>query len=320
MNLYIDKTNLLSFIKSREEDLYPDCLKLMKKQLNIYFNFSKAELKDEPLLMTWVSTLSQGVEGEIAFDYSFPARPLKSNTANGFNIGQLTSVYLVDDNDAQKLKNAGSILIGTPGEELQVFNSLFFNSNDYDFERKWRIGGENFKGWQDLAGYSMPLTDVLIIDPYVLKSQDILTPNILSYLQVMAGRSHVKANIVIVTHPDNYNVDENSIRQVIAGAVEPICGKKPNVTIVKSSWEHDRTVITNYKRIYSGDTLNFWDSTGKKITKGKELHYCSLAKLENHKLALEAIEDVQKAVEFLEDNNPHFIIGDKKSGFLKFKD
>lgn len=99
MDVYIDKANLLSFIKSNNDSLFVDCNKLLKKQMNVFFNFPKEELKMDHSLMIWITTLSQGMgkENQIKFNYNIPTRPLKSNSSNGFCVNKLSSVFLVDD-------------------------------------------------------------------------------------------------------------------------------------------------------------------------------------------------------------------------------
>lgn len=69
MDIYIDKANLISFVQNKDNPLFWDCNKLLKKQLNVFFNFPKEDLKEVPLLMQWITTLSQGAnpETEIKF-------------------------------------------------------------------------------------------------------------------------------------------------------------------------------------------------------------------------------------------------------------
>lgn len=324
MDIYIDKSNLISFIKSKSDELFEDCNKLLKKQLNVYFNFPKNDLKENPLLLTWITTLSQGMgeKNEIKFDYKEPSRPLKANSSNAFCSNRLTSVYLLEDEETEKFKNSGCVLVGKVGEEIAVLNKLFFNQNDYDFEKKWRINGDTFKTWNDLNSYSLPLTDVLVIDPFILKNKDTDTDtidlNLIQYLDVLCKDSFTKANIIVVTNPRTSDYEYEEIKQKIINSLTGVLGKRPKFTLILTSREHDRCILTNYKRIYSGDTFNFWNNRRQKITKGREISYSSLAKRENHGLAIDLIADVQKTIDFLNKNNPDYIQGDKVSNFLNF--
>lgn len=323
MKVYFDKANILSFVKSKDKNLYLESLRLLKKQVNMRFNFSKHELINDLLLSAWMNKeLSQGLLKSIEFGPPFPERPLKSNTAGNFSIDELMSVYLLDDVSNSRLKNSGSVITGEPGEELSLFGKLFLLKDDYDFKRTWRIKDDSeFRKWDDLVKYSTPVTDIIIIDRYVLSDIDLINANLLSLLKCLSVNCKVKLNIVIVTssRPGAVNIDLFEARNRIRAALEEVTGKKPMVTIVKSKAEHDRTVITNYLRIHTGDTLNYWNSSGEVITDGKEMHYFSLAKSEDYEFAQKAIDDVQKAINWLEENNRDYIFGDKKSGFLKFQ-
>lgn len=325
MDIYIDKANLISFVQSKHNPLFWDCNNLLKKQLNVYFNFPKEFLKESQLLMQWITTLSQGAnpETEIKFNYKEPKRPLKSNSSNDFCINKLSSVYLLEDDETLKFKNTGCVLVGEVGEEIEILNRLFFYQNDYLFERKWRINGGDFKTWNDLIPYSMPLTDIIIVDPFILKNKDTDTDtvdlNLIEFLKVLCDKSFTKVNIVIVTNPRNSDHTLQIISDKVKKSLNSVLGKSPRFTLINTSQEHDRGVLTNYSRIYSGDTFNFWNNKRQKITKGREISYSSLAKIENHKLANQMIVDIQNTINFLEENNPAYIQGDKSSNFLNFE-
>ncbi len=324
MDLYIDRNNVLSLIGSRTVDYYEDCVKLMRRQLDVQFNFSKEELKNDEGLMFWYQkNFTQGVgDSEIKFGSSFPEKPLKSNSANTFNSLQLSAIYLLDDENVPKLKDTGSVMIGEVGEEVEILQKLFFLQNDYLFEKKWRINGANFRIWDDLRNYSLPLTDIVIADAYILKNKDndldTIDYNLIKYLGVLTNCTKNKVNVVIITNPQNMDYDYATVRKKIDSKLKETTGKKPSVTIIKTRKEHDRTILTNYKRIYSGDTFNFWNSKGIKISNGREISYSSLAKKENNDLAISLLCDFQNIIDFLQMNNPEQIEGDKKSKFLNF--
>jgi hypothetical protein len=326
MDIYIDKANLISFIKSKGHELFDDCNKLLKKQLNVYFNFPKNELKESPLLLNWITTLTQGMgeHNEIKFDYKEPARPLKSNSSNAFCVNKLTSVYLLEDDEIEKFKNAGCVLVGEVGEEIEVLNKLFVNQNDYLFEKKLRINGAGFKTWKDLEDYSLPLTDIIIVDPYITSDASLISSNLTMLLKTIAIKSKSRVNIVIYTDK-NLSISYDQISPVIRKAIKQVTGIGPKFTLVtyrnqrgeETRAEHDRTILMNYHRIYSGDTLNYFDSTGKVITKGRELSFSSLANFDNFNLSRDLINDLQKNINFFKTNNTG-IEGDKISNFLNF--
>ncbi|MCF6140506.1 hypothetical protein L1S34_04335 [Flavobacterium sp. K77] len=324
MDIYIDKENLLSLINSKAESLYNDCIKTLKKQLNIFFNFPKDELKTDEKLMSWYADFSQGVgeNNTFAFGNNFPPRPLKSNTYKNFNSSQLSSAYLINDERFNALNDTGTLLMARPGEELELFNKLFLFQEDYIFEKRWRICSPTFNSWDDLSSFSLPLTDIIIVDPFILKNKDTDTDtidvNLISYLETLSEIINVKVNIVVFTNPSNIDVDYPILLPKIRAVLNKTTNVQPNFTLIKTSKEHDRTILTNYKRINSGDTFNFFNSKGQRITKGKEIGYSSLGNAENHKLAIEVYNDLQTQINFLKANNPAFIIGDKECNYLTF--
>lgn len=324
MDIYIDKENLLSLINFKAENLYNDCIKTLKKQLNVFFNFPKEELKADEKLMSWYTDFSQGVgeNNTFVFGTNFLPRPLKSNSHKSFNSHQLSSVYLINDEKTDLFKASGTILIGKPGEEIEILNSLFLYQNDYLFDKKWKIGAANFEKWSDLANYSLPSTDIIIVDPFVCSDHTLLEHNLLPFLSCIASKVKTKINIVIYTNNDS-SLKYEYLSPIIRKTVNALSGANPNFTLIKytdkrgvpSKAEHDRTIFTNYIRIYSGDTINYFGNIGK-LTKGREIHYSSLARDENYQLAFELINDLQNNIDFLNKNGG--VEGDKISGYLTF--
>lgn len=325
MDIYIDKENLLSLINCRSEYLYSDCIKILKKQLNVFFNFPIDDLKENEKLMAWYGDFSsQGVgkDNKFIFGNYFPERPLKSNTFKKFDSHQLSSVYLLNDEKIDVLKSSGALLLGKPGEELIILNSLFFNQSDYLFDKKWKIGGRGFEKWIDLDTYSLPTTDIIIIDPFICSDNNLLQYNFLPYLKCLVNKAKNKINIVLYTNKDT-SLEYGHLSPIVRKTVNAVTGINPNFTLIQytdkrgipSKAEHDRTILTNYKRIYSGDSFNYFNNDGK-ITKGRELHYFSLARDENYELAFELLKDLQENINFLDKNGG--IEGDKVSGYLNF--
>ena len=322
MQLYIDKENLQSFINSSKDPLYADCTKTMQRQLDISFNFSKEELKTDEFLLKWFSVLTEGVnDTKKEFnEVKFPDRPLKSNSYNSFDINQLSAIYLINDERISALKDIGAILIGDIGEEIDVLKQLFLYQNDYIFDRELRIGSLEFSKWEHLEPFITPLTEIVVIDPYILKNSErentTIDENLIKWLNILCGKAKNKVNISIVYSTANlsYSLEEVK-KKIIQKLFETLGDKKPNLTFISTFKEHDRSIITNYLRI-SGNTFNYWNERGQQITKGKEVTIKCLARKEYHLNMLEAIKDVQSIIDG--SNNSEAIIGDKKSNFLIF--
>lgn len=327
MTLYIDIENIRSFIANRTHELYADCIKTMQKQLDVQFNFNKEVLTADEGLLAWFKIFTEGAGKTNTFSFSeekFPIRPLKSNTHTTLNPKQLSSIFLLEDEKIHNCINAGALLIGRPGEEFLIFNQIFFNQGDYKFDKKIKIGGTAFSKWTDLDKYSLPLSDIVIIDPYILVDNSMIDTNLITYLKTLVLRAKCKINVVLYVNSNKVAISYADLSSKIRQAIKSVTGISPDFTLVKyfdqrnvpSVAEHDRTIYTNYFRVYSGDSFNYFLSTGKKNTKGREIHYISFGERENYQLAVDLISDVQKSIDSLPSTA---IEGDKKSNLLNFK-
>lgn len=300
MYLYIDKENIESLIENRGHKLYNDCIKTIQNHLDVYFNFSKKEIKSNEDLLSWFQLLTDGAgTGTQKFldEYVFPVRPIKDQCHIDFSYNKLTAIYLISDENIHNLKNSGALLVGGPGEEIDVFNKLFLLQNDYDFHKEIEIGGNELRKWTDLGKYSLPLTDIIFLDSFILADPSLIESNLIEYLKILCSNSFNTINIVLYVNGGKISIDYDKCRQLVINAIKSVTGYSPNFTLVKyteqrdmsSLGEHDRTLLTNYYRVKSGDTYNYFLSNGEKCTKGREVSYLSLAKRDNHNLAINVI-------------------------------
>lgn len=339
MRLYIDKNNLISLLLSRDIDGYEDCLRMVKRQLDVYFFFSKKNLdKDmDQDLITMMSTFTTGVGNSKAVfmdtaAFEYPERPMKGNSSSSFTPEQLSSVYLLSDNPEDKLdfiKERGNILIGGINDEINTLKKLIFD--DYQYACKIKESDFESKGWNALKEFAMPCTDILLIDNYILSDESLYDYNIYPLLRMISRcGSGKQINIVIVTKKRNHNralkydfePDWKNIKSKIKFEIKKECGSKSvNVTFVllpKDIDEHDRTIITNYVRMHSGDSYNYLNSSGTYISKSHHLLIDSLAHADNQELANEVIKIVQSKTNEAKNRNPDLIIGDKVCSFIHF--
>lgn len=317
MVAYFDLENLKSFLQQPKDDFFHDCLKLIKKQLDLTFNFKKEDLKSSEAGLQLLKSLSEGVgEKEIKYnEEKFPVRTLKSTTHNTFSTEELLSVYFINDESIDKLKNREELLIADIGEEMEMFKQLFLNNEDYKFEKKLLIGSE-FDAWEKLNSFYAPFIDLIIVDNYILSDNSLLESNIceLAKYSLLPG-VRKQVNIIVFTKDEKSLIDYSSVKSKISKAVKAHCQDEPKLTIIKHRKEHDRTVLKNHIRIYSGDSFNYFFQDGNKTTNGREISFSSIADKENYKLYLKLLDDLQNTIDNSIAAN---IIGDKKSRFLKF--
>ena len=235
-----------------------------------------------------------------------------------FDKDQLSAVYLLSDERIGAIKSFGCLLLADVGDEVDVLSSLFHE--DYQYDKSIEI--RTMKGWEDLQPYITPLTDVIIVDQYCFSDDTLYERNIQSLLAVLCSRSKMATNIIIFTRPcfRGFTPRWNAIKETIKKNVKAITNTPPKVTFVLSSnmHEHDRTIFTNYKYFVSGDSLNYFNSKGNVISRGRYFEMHSLAKRDSYKAMANFIEDMQQIINHVNTNNRDNIVGDKVSLYLHF--
>ena len=326
--------NLLSVIHSAKDDRYSDCIKMLKNCFSIYFTFSRNDVKklsndDKADILQWFTQMSTGVgnteEENVKWDSRFPIHPLDISS---WNSEKLSSVYCLSKENDAKLESTikkGNLIIACEGEEIKTLSSLFFEN--YQFTRNVF---HEITSWNDLGSYISPCTDIIIVDLYIFSSPELYQQNILSLFRVLGSKLHnSRINIVIFTLRKNYDQfsktefepDWDSLYSKIRKCSEK--HSRFNVTFVTAGKdtleEHDRTIFTNYKLFSSGDTYNYFNSSGNRITKGRWLHVHSLADKNNEAASNIFINDMQKIINSItEKKNPELIKKDKECNFLVF--
>ena len=260
MTAYFDIENLESYLAQPKNEAFDDTLKMIKKQLDLSFNFSKEEFKRSDALLQFIKTLSEGI-GDKKINYipeKFPPRNLKSNSHNNFSAEELLSVYFINDETLHKLKNKEDLLIADVGEEMPMFKMLFLNIDDYKFEKKLRIGSQ-FQSWSDFNNYYCPYTDLIIVDNFILSDVSLFETNLKGIVvNTLKDNIRKKINIIIFLKADQENVSFSDLKANLKSLVEAKYTDSPNITIVKHYAEHDRTILKNFVRVYSGDTFNYF--------------------------------------------------------------
>lgn len=332
MIAYFDIENLSSYIKSKAKDAFEDCNRMIKRQFDLVFNFTKEELqkesKNNPAILMWITQMTQGIAGKITYSNGsvFPVRPLKSNTHKSFNREQLSAAYLINDPRIANIKENGCILYSGVGEEVEVLSSLF-KDEDYQFQKDLEIRKMN--SWNNLNPYMMPATDIIIVDQYCFSDETLYENNIFSLINVLCQKIKNSAiNITILTLPSNFDrksrqnftPDWGNIKTVIKRKVKSITGFEPKVTFVLSNTleEHDRTIFTNYQYFVSGDTINYFNSKNELISNGRHFSIKSLARRDHLEAMSNFIDDMQAIINNVKRLNADNIKYDKESCFLSF--
>lgn len=323
MDLYIDLKNLKSFIQSRHKDSFDDCLRMLKRQIHIIYNMEKTVLKEDSELQQLVLKLGSGrgtsEETDEFLKQKFPDRPIKSNSYINWNRKQLTSVFLIDDEDVDKLKNKGCLLIGSLGEELSVLSKLFCG-NDYDYHYIYDLQ-KGFDSWERLANDNqiLPCTDLIINDRYLFKNDvELVRYNLNQMLSTLLKNCKNKTNIIIFTiNKFVLEFGSENAKKIIKNIVNHVTGINPNITFVTSNNNtlipHDRFIISNYRIIRSGDTFLYFNTSGETITNGGSLDIDSMANNETYLFVESLLDKLQTNYRKIASINQDMIIGDNIS-------
>lgn len=329
MYAYFDIENLTSFVKSSANERFADCNRMLKTHFDIKFNFPKKHMLNYPELMPWVTSMTQGAKGSVAFlEDTFPPRPLKSNTHRDFDRVHLSAVYLLNDEKMDMLMNRGEMLYAGVGSEVEVLSSLIRDDTDYGFVKQLEV--RKMTGWASLDPHVMPTTDIIVVDQYLFSDDSIYASNVYSMIARLCRRiNNAPVNIIFFTPHEFYNKTTKctftpqwgEVLSNIKKSVKAVTGFAPFVTAVFSSnlGEHDRTIFTNYQYLFSGDSYNYFDSSNKVITRGRFLDIKSIAHKEHFEAAFNFIQDMNAVLSnVISLRNPDSIKGDKKSLYLNF--
>ena len=310
MKLYIDQDNVISLMESKDQPDFFDCANLIRKHLDVQYNFPKDNLKTNSLLMAWFSKYGQGVTGNHSFTSNeldiFPERPLKSNFYNSGDSNLLTSIYLLNDEHmCDVIREKSCILIGKTGEEIKLIHSLVLEDTE--------IPATTITAWNNYLP-CLPLTDIIINDNHYFKDELVYRNNnneIINYLANIPKNSPV--NIVIITKEGeiddriDLSTEQKQIKDLVKRASQ---SSKSTVTILTTYKSHDRSLITNYYRVKHGSCFHL-KNNGIKNDVMTEIK--THAKRNNEEISRYLLNVFQEIV-----SNPVKSIGDKKSNFLKF--
>lgn len=302
---------------------------MLKANCDIHFTFSKNDIqraskRDFICINTLLKSLStgRGKNKPIAWEETFPSRPLDGNFYDTLDAKGLMSVYLLDGDDINDLEKHGCLLISSAGKEITTLMNLFIGEEQIP-TKKCSIRG--IANWDIIFKNASPCTDIIVVDPYIFAQSDILY-EYNSYC-LLAGLSKINkkrnVNIVIFTYGEykdtngNRQISFTSIERNMKKQVENECGITPNITFVKlpQKEEHDRMIFTNYKMFDSGDSFKYFDDNGVNHSHGRWLYINSHINQDNMNNSMALISDLQ---ELINRQKLAGIFGDKISSFLKF--
>lgn len=320
MDAYIDLANLRSLANSGSNEHFSACKALLKDGYNLMFSFIKEDLlrekkKDSWAINTFLKAFTSG-RGDRVISYGEKS----PDPHNPSDTQHFSAIYLIDESDDDKAKKSG-LLVSPVGKEIDTLRSLFIEK-DGNYSREYYT--PDFTDWSVIGNNSSPCTDIVIVDEFVFAESDInYVNNGYEIIRQLCEHCQCKEmNIVIITQrkyevgKDNkeFEIPINTIIRGIKGTVSSL-GINPSVTLVLDTEEHDRMIITNYKKFVSGASFKYFSINKTFSSKGSTFNAHSLADTTNRETADKNLKKFQGYVDNSLECN---IIGDKKSNLLKF--
>lgn len=318
MQVYFDKPNLVSFIKSAVQGRkFAECEETILKHCQVFMTFKKDDLlqdnEENEVIKDWMKRCADGFDTDAwVWGNLFPVRPISSTTPNRFNKNQHSAVYLISDPQLKLLQDKNQYIVPDLGNELKELSQLWFDDRQYN-----KNIFDELTSWPKLIPYQSPCSDIIIVDQFFTNDKDKMKHNlevIIPQLCYRSPSSHIKIVIFSEKTEGRTNPQWNAIRSKIQVLVQQKTHKKPSVTIVIGSKqrfeEHDRTIFTNYKLYNSGDSFNYFDGQGNKTTRGRYFWVISQVSRENNKIANKFLNDMQKVYEAVKATHPENIFKD----------
>ena len=318
MNAYIEIESLRSLIGNRSDDRYGECMRMLKRNLNLNFLFSKAEALSDPAIQNWVKELTYGsITPKPNWESDYPD-PENELSLDHVTVDKLCAIYLLDDERPQTLSEA--MLVSYCGHELDTLSQLYVREEIQEFE--YEPAPTQIGSWKNLGSYTAPCTDILISDRYILSRKSLLGRNLYQIINTLVRKTrNLPINIVLFVEHNSIDpdLDLDDVSDTIKESVEEIVGKEPNVTFVLCPHRpgqpvfHDRLILTNYRAITSGDSFNYFNEKGNVRTTGYGITISSLAKRCNY--VQEKVIDTY-CEQLKNEIAGATVQGDKKSNFL----
>ena len=206
MNAYIEIESLRSLISQRHDERYGECMRMLKRNLTLNFSFSKAEALADPAIQNWVKELTFGsIAPKPNWDSTYPD-PKNELSLDGITIDKLCAIYLLDDESPQPLAKA--MLVSCCGHELDTLSKLYVRTDIQEFDDQ--LPPAKLRCWKNIAPYTTPCTDILIVDRYILTDKKLLSRNLYPIINSLVSKTKDKCiNIVLVVERNSIHFDIN---------------------------------------------------------------------------------------------------------------
>lgn len=321
MRVYFDLPNFRSYVKSASNENFKTCNNMLKEHGDIFLAFDKDSLKKEgkqvlQAITQWTTQMNSGVKNNtIVWDKSIGKRPLSDSFYDEIEAEDYHALFFLTDDNASTLSNHGCLLIAEEKKEIPAIMSLFVeNVATKEFNAR------KMTDWQLIETHASPCTDIIIVDPFVFSQPEVThDDNVYSIIRKLCKHAVGKApNIVLIYNFGKASTTFKTVIDKTKQITKEETNEESNVTLVDiSKAEHDRYIITNYKRFKSGDSFTYFDGS-KNATKGRDFTIVSHYDRDNLENNMDILADLQVLIDQKKGAAIPGVHGDMVSYLLNF--
>jgi len=303
LKLTLEAEIFLDFINTQPKQ-FPEGSLEEHSYWNAFFTFIKSGANldlinnnklDNSIFLIGLSTGRKGTKINIIENFNKPHKyKLPKETP-------FENIYFLNETSreqGEKYRSVNSFAFGFLDDYVEIWNKLSVESKVYSYAVRKNTG--SFNNWSIIEQHLIAFSDIVIADSYILSDISLIQSNLLKILLSFQSINPNGFSLSIITYEGSFNskinIDDcyNNLKQLIFN--NNISCKFELIFSTNRLKEHDRGIFTNYLRIKSGDSFNYFNSKNEIITKGTEIDFIPLIKREYYKLAqitLQALNEIK---------------------------
>lgn len=249
MKLYIDLNNLESIVKSKDSDVFDEFVLLVKRDLDVHYNFDKKEMLTNKYVDYWFKRIKgQGkiTKDEILPEFQiYPDRPVKDDFYTHPEHNASCSIFMLSEEEICNECLSNGVLAVKIGQEMDLLTEILSLKDK-------EVPIIDINKWSEYCP-KLPLTQLVFVDDYYFADLEEFYKDdyeIFKELSRRTGGSPI--SVVIFTEIVNRSIKLADVCTELKREVIKITGNKEcTVSIYVTVKRHARCVITNYYRIKS---------------------------------------------------------------------
>ncbi|RLD51190.1 MAG: hypothetical protein DRI94_06695 [Bacteroidetes bacterium] len=272
------------------------------------------------IFLTSLTTGRKGTKIKLSENFK---KPYKNILPRETNIQSVFFIDEEDENEQQKYRNKNSLFFAFKNDYKIKWKelSLFKKSKILSVEKAEKL---QFHSWSVLNEYLLPFSDLIIFDNFIFSgNKKKLQANLFKIIKEFSKVASVKFNLLIVSYI-GYDFILN-VEKIYDTLKEFLREEKiecnPGIVLTTNAIKrHDRAIYSNYLRINSGDSFNYFKSDGTFATKGTEITFFPLCENEKYITTENSLKKISEIIDNLakREDADKYLIGNIKNKLLKF--